>query len=207
MTQLNFEGECNYIILIEIIFLRQNRALIKGCVKIERDQIFSDSPNTLLFEAGKIGREKYWPSGNPMDGSMSQNNSLANHDYSTAYASLTLFSSGPLAGQSAEMDCGVNGARFELDCELAPLFPYINAVADQAQYHETPVYIKFLLADRLCAFYSTNKQISRELNISQHTVKSHVIHIFNKIGVNDRAQASAWGAMHGVVDSVENTPR
>ena len=46
---------------------------------------------------------------------------------------------------------------------------------------------------------ATNKQISKELNISPHTVKSHVIHIFNKIGVNDRAQASAWGALHGVI--------
>ncbi len=43
------------------------------------------------------------------------------------------------------------------------------------------------------------KQISAELRISQHTVKSHVIHIFNKIGVNDRVQASTWGAMNGVM--------
>lgn len=52
---------------------------------------------------------------------------------------------------------------------------------------------------RLIARGATNKEISAELQISQHTVKSHVIHIFNKIGVNDRAQASAWGAMHGVL--------
>ena len=86
---------------------------------------------------------------------MRQTNTLSNHDFSTAYATLALFSSGPLAGQRAEVDCLALGARFELDCELAPLFPYINAVADHAQYYEKPVYIKFLLADRLCAFYST----------------------------------------------------
>jgi DNA-binding CsgD family transcriptional regulator/ArsR family metal-binding transcriptional regulator len=45
----------------------------------------------------------------------------------------------------------------------------------------------------------TNKEISADLQISEHTVKSHVVHIFNKIGVNDRAQASAWGAKHGVI--------
>jgi DNA-binding CsgD family transcriptional regulator len=45
---------------------------------------------------------------------------------------------------------------------------------------------------------ATNREISLELQISQHTVKSHVIHIFNKIGVNDRAQASAWAALHGL---------
>ena len=312
-----------------------------------------------------------------MGGTIKRNDCIGNHDFSTAYASLTLFSSGPLAGQSADVDCGSYGARFELDCDLSPLFPFINAVADYSQFYEKPVYIKFLLADHLCAFYasegvfapvrnmaeaieflpalleyikdvsrrrsqiipnhkkfktasaldiyrllpgsncgecgfatcmafsaalsrgltpmvncpylaspleekatfpiyddsgnlirtvsldidtsrlrrkisqkeahiqtlqsqlsdfekrrradiasanaelpapltrreiqvlrciangSTNKEISRELNISQHTVKSHVIHIFNKIGVNDRAQASVWGAIHGLVDPVE----
>lgn len=311
---------------------------------------------------------------------MNQDNLLAQHDFSTAYATLALFSSGPLAGQRADVDYGAYGARFELDCELAPLFPYINAVADRAQYYERPVYIKFMLAERLCALYSTegafapvrnmadamaflptlldfirdvsgrrsqitpdhkkykpssaldifrllpgsncrdcgfatcmafaaclsrgqtsmakcphlappmeekatfpvydekgelvrtvsldidttclrrkisqkdahiqnlkaqlsdfekrrrediasanaqlptpltkreiqvlrciangatNKEISRDLNISPHTVKSHVIHIFNKIGVNDRAQASVWGAIHGLVDPVEHAP-
>lgn len=52
---------------------------------------------------------------------------------------------------------------------------------------------------RLIACGSTNKEISADLQISQHTVKSHVIHIFNKIGVNDRVQASTWGVMNGVV--------
>ena len=313
----------------------------------------------------------------PMDGEMSQDDFLANNDFSTAYATLSLFSPGPLAGQSMELDCGANGAHFTLDCELASLFPYINAVADHAQYYEKPVYIKFMFEDRLCAFYSTegafapvrtladamaflpillafirdvnrrrrqitpnhkkfkpvsaldiyrllpgsncrdcgfatcmafaaalsrertsmtkcphlanpmeekatfpvydekggivrtvsldidtaclrrkisqkqahiealeaqlsaferrrradialanaelptpltareievlrwitkgatNNEISRQLDISPHTVKSHVIHIFNKIGVNDRAQASAWGAINGVVDPAD----
>ena len=52
---------------------------------------------------------------------------------------------------------------------------------------------------RLIAHGATNKEISADLQISQHTVKSHVIHIFNKIGVNDRVQASTWGVMNGVM--------
>jgi DNA-binding CsgD family transcriptional regulator/ArsR family metal-binding transcriptional regulator len=52
---------------------------------------------------------------------------------------------------------------------------------------------------RLIGHGATNKEISAGLQISQHTVKSHVIHIFDKIGVNDRAQASAWGARHGLL--------
>jgi len=52
---------------------------------------------------------------------------------------------------------------------------------------------------RLIGHGATNKEISADLQISQHTVKSHVIHIFDKIGVNDRAQVSAWGARHGLL--------
>ncbi|MCP3922543.1 MAG: hypothetical protein GY714_08160 [Desulfobacterales bacterium] len=45
----------------------------------------------------------------------------------------------------------------------------------------------------------TNNNISNELSISPHTVKSHVIHIFNKLGVNDRTQAAVWAARNKVV--------
>jgi DNA-binding CsgD family transcriptional regulator/ArsR family metal-binding transcriptional regulator len=303
---------------------------------------------------------------------MSGIDSFENRDFSTAYTTLKLFPAGPMTGQAAYIDGGAYGARFELDCDLSPLFPYINAMADNARFYEKPVYIKFVLLHRLCAFYprqgafapvrdvaeamaflpelidfiadvsrqsatvtpnhkkfkpvsildiyrllpgtncrtcgyatcmafaaalsrqrtsmaqcphlappveekaifpvydrqgnvvrtvsldidtarlrqkidqkedhiqslqsrlsdleriraadfdaandnlptpltrreiqvlqriaggATNREISLELQISQHTVKSHVIHIFNKIGVNDRAQASAWAALHGL---------
>ena len=299
--------------------------------------------------------------------------SLGKHNFSAAYSSLALFSYGPAASQAAFNARGFHGARFELEEDLTPLFPYINAVADQPQYYERPVYIKFVLSERLCGLYprqgaftpvrdiaealaflpqllnfiaevarrspdivpsykkfkpasaldiyrllpgsncrrcgyatclafaaalsrrrtsmvqcphlanpmeekatfpvyddrgnlvrtvtldidtaclreqidrkeshirdlqsrlsdvehsraanidsanaglpapltsreiqvlrlmargATNKEISKELHISEHTAKSHVIHIFNKLGVNDRAQASTWGALNGVL--------
>lgn len=51
----------------------------------------------------------------------------------------------------------------------------------------------------LLANGATNKQIASQLHISEHTVKSHVINIFNKLGVNDRTQASVWAASRGLV--------
>jgi DNA-binding CsgD family transcriptional regulator/ArsR family metal-binding transcriptional regulator len=46
---------------------------------------------------------------------------------------------------------------------------------------------------------ATNIEISEALSISRHTVKSHVVNIFNKLGVNDRTQAAVWATRHGVI--------
>jgi DNA-binding CsgD family transcriptional regulator len=52
---------------------------------------------------------------------------------------------------------------------------------------------------RLVAQGATNTEISHILSISPHIVKSHVIHIFNKLGVNDRSQAAVWAARRKLV--------
>lgn len=45
----------------------------------------------------------------------------------------------------------------------------------------------------------TNNEISEQLSISPHTVKSHVIHIFNKLGVDDRTQAAVLATRHNLI--------
>ena len=52
---------------------------------------------------------------------------------------------------------------------------------------------------KLVADGATNTEISDILSISSHTVKSHVIHIFNKLGVNDRTQAAVWATRHKII--------
>lgn len=41
-----------------------------------------------------------------------------------------------------------------------------------------------------------NKQIARQLGISERTVKAHLTSVFNGLGVSDRTQAAMWAAEH-----------
>jgi len=50
-----------------------------------------------------------------------------------------------------------------------------------------------------------NKQIALRLGISPKTVKSHLSHIFRRIGVQDRLQAAMWARRHGLVEGVDPT--
>ncbi len=45
----------------------------------------------------------------------------------------------------------------------------------------------------------TNPEISKILSTSFHTVKQHVVHIFTRLEVKDRAQAALWAARHNLV--------
>jgi DNA-binding NarL/FixJ family response regulator len=48
-----------------------------------------------------------------------------------------------------------------------------------------------------------NKQIALRLGISPKTVKSHLTHVFRRIGASDRFQAAMWARRHGLVDGVD----
>jgi DNA-binding NarL/FixJ family response regulator len=43
-----------------------------------------------------------------------------------------------------------------------------------------------------------NKRIAAELGISEQTVKTHLTHIFHRIGVSDRTNAALWAQRHGL---------
>jgi DNA-binding NarL/FixJ family response regulator len=46
---------------------------------------------------------------------------------------------------------------------------------------------------------ASNKEIARSLHLSEATVKSHLLHIFSKLGVNDRTQAVTLAVQKGMI--------
>lgn len=53
---------------------------------------------------------------------------------------------------------------------------------------------------QLLAYGYTNKMIAEKMFISQQTVKSHIIHIFQKLGASDRTEAVAIALRKGLVE-------
>lgn len=56
---------------------------------------------------------------------------------------------------------------------------------------------------RLLSTGLSNRDIAPLLFISESTVKSHVEHIINKLGVSDRVQAAVWAARHQIAAPAE----
>jgi DNA-binding NarL/FixJ family response regulator len=52
---------------------------------------------------------------------------------------------------------------------------------------------------RLIAEGYTNKAIGRELSISERTVGNHITNIYNKLGINDRAHATAYAIKNNLI--------
>jgi DNA-binding NarL/FixJ family response regulator len=53
---------------------------------------------------------------------------------------------------------------------------------------------------RVLAYGYTNRQIAQMLNISEGTVKNHIISLYDSIGVHTRAEAVAWAWLHRIID-------
>jgi DNA-binding CsgD family transcriptional regulator len=80
-----------------------------------------------------------------------------------------------------------------------------NAVSGAADLHNHDVTLSVKLSRReadvlrLVTEGYTNIQIAEVLDISAHTVKSHVNSLFNKLGVNDRTQAAVLAARSHII--------
>ena len=113
------------------------------------------------------------------------------------------------------LDAGAVGYLLK-DAEPAELHRAIVA-ATQGEAPLHPLAAAQLLADRsthapterlstrerevlvLAAKGSANKQIARQLGISEKTVKGHLTHVFQALGVVDRTQAALWAERHGLL--------
>lgn len=66
-----------------------------------------------------------------------------------------------------------------------------SAAGAKLSERETDV-LRLVTAGRL------NKQIARELGISEKTVKAHLTRVFDRLGVTDRTQAALWAEREGI---------
>ena len=52
---------------------------------------------------------------------------------------------------------------------------------------------------RLLATGATNREIARELFVTEATVKSHLVHVFTKLGVDSRSRAVHLAQQRGLI--------
>ena len=52
----------------------------------------------------------------------------------------------------------------------------------------------------------SNAEIASLLDLSPHTIKAHVRHIFDKLDVSDRTTAAIWALRTGLVSIEETSP-
>ena len=100
---------------------------------------------------------------------------------------------------SADLECAAARDVFEqlgASPALARLEELSRAIARQAG---VPVTARELDVLRLVAAGKTNREIAEALVISEKTVERHVGNIFTKLGVSNRASATAYAYSHGLV--------
>lgn len=77
--------------------------------------------------------------------------------------------------------------------------PEKNSSHDQQSQLKAILTKRELQVLKLIAQGFTNPEISEQLFVSPHTVKSHVVHIYEKLGVNDRAQAAVFASRYKLI--------
>ncbi len=87
-----------------------------------------------------------------------------------------------------------------LNAALSQLVPPTRSPSDLAELREplTPREEEVLIC---IAQGLDNTAICERLVISANTLKTHIRHIFAKLGVSDRTQAALWAVAHGLTDS------
>lgn len=82
------------------------------------------------------------------------------------------------------------------------LIAYLDQTRSQPRSHGTPIAHltkKEVETLKLLATGNSNNLIAEKLNVSPHTVKTHIYNVFRKINVNNRVQAVQW-ALQNIKD-------
>jgi len=98
---------------------------------------------------------------------------------------LDLFVSLEMAGEAQSVRVQLQRLPGKSRSQLAPSFP--------ADLSEREVQVL-----RLVAAGKSNRQIAEALVLSEKTVANHLLHIFNKLGVDNRAAAAAFAIRQGL---------
>ena len=72
----------------------------------------------------------------------------------------------------------------------------VERLRDDADAHVSDREIEILM---LVAQGQSNREIARQLHISDSTVKAHMLHIFDKLGVTDRTAAVTTALRRGII--------
>src|SRR6266567_1339252 len=98
----------------------------------------------------------------------------------------------------------IQAARLALEGKAVIHPALTRAFIEEVQYFEqrpqTPLSRRESEILQKVAYGATTKEVARDLEISPHTVKTHLERIFEKLGANDRAQAVAIALRQGLVD-------
>jgi DNA-binding NarL/FixJ family response regulator len=87
----------------------------------------------------------------------------------------------------------------------SPLAPTVAArlvrhVGSGAAQAVEPLTLRELEVVRLVARGASNREIARDLRLSEATVKTHLLHIFDKLGVSDRTSAVTTALERGLIE-------
>jgi DNA-binding NarL/FixJ family response regulator len=83
----------------------------------------------------------------------------------------------------------------------APLSPAVAArLVHRVRDTSDPLSARELDVLRLVARGASNREVARDLRISEATVKTHLLHAFEKLGVGDRTSAVTRAIERGLID-------
>ena len=99
--------------------------------------------------------------------------------------------------EGADLECSAARQVFE-EIGAAPALSRLDELAGTGQT-PLPITRRELEVLRLVAAGRTNQQVAEHLVISTKTVERHLSNLFTKLGVSNRAAATAWAYDHGVV--------